>query len=57
MEYEIDDLDGLLDPNTNPSLIHRPKAPTRRKPRLHSWNRAKPCQVAVLIPEEEEQPS
>jgi hypothetical protein len=55
MEYEIDDCDGLFDASTNPSLIHRPKAARGRKPRLYSWNRAKPCQTGVLIPEEEGQ--
>jgi hypothetical protein len=57
MEYEIDDCDALFDPSTNPSLVYRPKAAAGRKPRLYSWNRARPCQMAVLIPEEEERPA
>jgi len=48
MEYEIDDCDMLFDPSTNPSLTHRHL-------RLSSWNPAKPCRKAVVIPEEEEQ--
>jgi hypothetical protein len=54
MEYEIDDCDVLFDPSTNPSLVHRPRAKPSRHSRLSSWNRAKPCQKAVVIPEEEE---
>jgi hypothetical protein len=55
MEYEIDDCDGLFDPSTNPSLARRPLPARSRHSRLSSWNRAKPCQKAVVIPEEEEQ--
>ena len=54
MEYEIDDLDGLFDPSTNPSLIRRRRTTVAR---LLEVKRAKPCQKAVLIPEEEEQPT
>jgi hypothetical protein len=52
MEYEIDDCDALFDQSTNPSLVHRRRTPSRHS-RLSSWN--KPCQKAVVIPEEEEQ--
>jgi hypothetical protein len=55
MEYEIDDCDVLFDPSTNPSLVHRPRPARGRPTRLSSWNRAKPCQKGVVIPEEEEQ--
>ena len=55
MEYEIEDCEVLFDPSTNPSLAHRPRATRSRHARLFSWNRAKPCQKAVVIPEEEEQ--
>lgn len=55
MEFEIDDQDGLFDPSTNPSLVHRPRPARQRPSRLASWNRAKPCQKAVAIPEEEDQ--
>jgi len=54
MEFEIDDCDALFDKSTNPSLVHRRRSTVDRKPRLHSWNR-KPCQKAVVIPEEDEQ--
>jgi hypothetical protein len=52
MEYEIDDCDALFDQSTNPSLARRPRTRSRHS-RLSSWN--KPCQKAVVIPEEEEQ--
>jgi hypothetical protein len=55
MEYEIDDCDVLFDASTNPSLIHRRRAAPSRQSRLSSWNPAKPCRKAVVIPEEEEQ--
>ena len=55
MEYEIDDCDALFDSSTNPSLIHRPKAATGRKPKLYSWTRVEISRKAVSIPEEEEQ--
>ena len=54
MEYEIEDCEVLFDPSTNPSLAHRPKQAPSRHARLASWSRAKPCQKAVVIPEEEE---
>jgi hypothetical protein len=55
MEFEIDDCDALFDASTNPSLARRPRLSRSRHSRLSSWNRAKPCQKAVVIPEEEEQ--
>ena len=55
MEFEIDDCEVLFDPSTNPSLARRAKPMHGRQSRLSSWNRAKPCQKAVVIPEEEEQ--
>ena len=55
MEYEIDDLEGLFDASTNPSLVHRRHPVPSRQSRLASWSRSKPCQKAVVIPEEEEQ--
>jgi hypothetical protein len=55
MEYEIDDCDALFDASTNPSLARRPRPVPSRDSRLSSWNRGKPCQKAVAIPEEEEQ--
>jgi hypothetical protein len=54
MEYEIDDCDALFDQSTNPSLARRPRFRARYS-RLSSWNPARPCQKAVVIPEEEEQ--
>lgn len=57
MEYEIEDCEVLFDPSTNPSLAHRARSVRSRHSRLSSWNRGKPCQKAVLIPEEEEQPA
>jgi hypothetical protein len=54
MEFEIEEDALLLDPSTNPSLVRRRRSTADRKARLHSWNR-KPCQKAVIIPEEEEQ--
>lgn len=51
MEYEIDEIGVLLDPSTNPSIIRRRAAASR----LHRPVPAKPCQKAVVIPEEEEQ--
>ena len=55
MEYEIDDCEALFDSSNNPSLVHQPKPVRSRQSRLSSWNRAKPCQKAVVIPEEEDQ--
>lgn len=55
MEYEIDELDGLLDPSTNPSLIRRPKPALSRHNRLASWKGTRSPQKGVTIPEEEEQ--
>lgn len=55
MEYEIDELDGLLDPSTNPSLIRRPKPALSGHNRLASWKRSHSPQKGVTIPEEEEQ--
>jgi hypothetical protein len=55
MEYEIDELDVLLDASTNPSLMRRPKPAASRHTRLASWKRRPSRQTAVVIPEEEEQ--
>ena len=52
MEYEIDDIDVLFDASTNPSLIHRRSSTLSR---ATGPRRTKPCQKAVLIPDEEEQ--
>ncbi|HEY7807587.1 MAG TPA: hypothetical protein VIC34_10345 [Croceibacterium sp.] len=52
MEYEIDDCDVLFDVSTNPSLTRRRRAILSR---LLTPGRSKPCQKAVVIPEEEEQ--
>ncbi len=57
MEYEIDDCDALFDESTNPSLIHRRGNAPPRHSRLAIWTSARPCQKAVVIPEEEDQPA
>lgn len=54
MEYEIEDCDVLFDASTNPSLARPRRAARSRHTRLASWNRAKPGQKAVVIPEEED---
>ena len=57
MEYEIPDEgeDGLFDPSTNPSLLHRDDSPARRRPGPHPDPADKrKLQKAELIPEEEE---
>ncbi len=51
MEFEIEE-DLLLDPSTNPSLVHRPRPGACRRP---GARRTKEYQKAVLIPEEEDQ--
>ena len=54
MEFEIEDCDVLFDPSTNPSLAHRAQPTRSHRSRLFSCSR-KPCQKAIVIPEEEEQ--
>ena len=55
MEFEIEDDSVLFDRSTNPSLAHRRRPAPSGHGKLASWSRAKRCQKAVVIPEEEDQ--
>lgn len=55
MEFEIEDDSVLFDGSTNPSLAHRRRPARSGHGKLASWSRAKRCQKAVVIPEEEDQ--
>ena len=52
MEYEIDDLEGLFDASTNPSLLLRYRV-TRKAVRVERPRETPRRRQALAIPEEE----